>query len=115
MTASSNNNLLASPPALAGGETIATLVRHPCFTLEHIVSSGAASPDGFWYDQERAEWVLLLRGQAALRFESGETLELNAGDHLVIPARCRHRVERCSPDALWLALHYQEDAIKEMS
>ena len=101
-------NLLSPPPGTPGEETCATLLRHPAFTLEHLVSRGAASPDGFWYDQERAEWVLLLRGQAELRFESGETLQLTAGDPLLIPARRRHRVERTSPDALWLALHYQE-------
>ena len=108
MTPPSDNNLLEFSPGIAGDERIAALIDHPSFTLEHIVSNGAASPDGFWYDQERAEWVMLLRGEAALRFESGETMQLGAGDHLVIPARCRHRVERCSPDALWLALHYQE-------
>ena len=108
MTLPSNGNLLMPPPGIPGGETFVSLIEHPCFTLEHIVSNGTASPDGFWYDQQRAEWVLLLRGQADLRFESGATLQLAAGEHLVIPAHCRHRVERCSPDALWLALHYQE-------
>ena len=105
----STTNLLTPPPLPAGGETIAVLLDRPAFTLEHIVSNGAASPDGFWYDQERSEWVMLLRGEAALRFEAGETVHLAAGDHLVIPAHCRHRMERCSPDALWLALHYQDD------
>ena len=51
--------------------------------------------------------MLLLRGEAELCYESGESLTLYAGDSLVIPAHCRHRVERCSTDALWLALHYQ--------
>ncbi|MEI6178775.1 MAG: cupin domain-containing protein [Verrucomicrobiota bacterium] len=109
MTTLSVSNLLVSSSGIAGEETIATLIERPAFTLEHIVSKGAASPEGFWYDQERSEWVLLLRGEAALRFESGETLRLNAGDHLVIPARYRHRVESCSPDALWLALHYDDE------
>lgn len=94
---------------MAREETITALIDHPAFTLEHIVSRGAASPEGFWYDQDRPEWVLLLHGEAALRFESGETRQLVAGEHLVIPAHCRHRVESCSPDALWLALHYQDD------
>ena len=53
--------------------------------------------------------VLLLRGEATLGFDSGETRQLVAGDHFVIPAHCRHRVERCSPDAVWLALHYQDE------
>lgn len=108
MSPLSDKNLLSPPPGAPGEETIVNLIQHPSFALEHIVSRGAISPDGFWYDQERAEWVLLLRGQADLRFESGETVVLTAGDPLLIPAHRRHRVERCSPDALWLALHYQE-------
>lgn len=102
------HNLLTCPEPAPAGETSSPLVQHPAFTLEHIVSRGTASPEGFWYDQERSEWVLLLRGEAELRYESGESLALAAGDSLVIPARCRHRVERCSTDALWLALHYQD-------
>jgi cupin 2 domain-containing protein len=103
------NNLLSPPLGTPGAETSATLLRHPAFTLEHIVSRGGTSPDGFWYDQERAEWVLLLRGHALLRFESGESRHLTAGDPLLIPAHCRHRVDHSSPDALWLALHYQQE------
>jgi cupin 2 domain-containing protein len=107
METSAPANLLDTLSGEGGGETMAPLLEGRGFTLEHIVSRGAASPEGFWYDQERAEWVLLLRGEAELRFESGETRALTAGGHLVIPAHCRHRVERVSPDALWLALHHE--------
>lgn len=102
-------NLLDPPAGASGDETIDALVRHPAFTLEHIVSRGAASPEGFWYDQDRSEWVLLLRGDAELQFESGEFIHLTAGDPLLIPAHRRHRVERTSNDAVWLALHFTED------
>lgn len=74
--------------------------------LEWLVSHGQASPPGFWYDQPKDEWVLLLQGQATLLFEDGP-LELVAGDCLTIPARLRHRVERVSDDARWLALHFE--------
>ncbi len=104
-----NRNLLAPRAETSGEETIGVLIRHPAFTLEHIVSRGTASPDGFWYDQDRDEWVLLLRGEAEIRYESGETIRLAAGDPLLIPARCRHRVERTSDDAIWLALHHARD------
>lgn len=104
-----SDNLFVPPAVSHGAETVTTLLRHPAFTLEHIVSRGAASPDGFWYDQDRDEWVLLLRGEAGLRFESGEIVSLTAGDPLLIPAHRRHRVERTSPDAVWLALHHSPD------
>jgi hypothetical protein len=35
------------------------------------------------FDRPRAEWVLLLRGEAVLQFESGESLTLTAGGHLL--------------------------------
>ena len=102
------HNLFVPPPGPHGEESITALIRNPAFTLEHIVSRGAVSPDGFWYDQYRDEWVLLLRGEAELRFESGQIVSLTAGDPLLIPARCRHRVERTSEDAVWLALHHSQ-------
>lgn len=101
-----SHNLIVAPPGTPGDETTTTLIRNPAFTLEQIVSRGAASPDGFWYDQDRDEWVLLLRGEAELSFESGETIRLTAGDPLLIPAHRRHRVDRTSEDAIWLALHH---------
>jgi cupin 2 domain-containing protein len=108
MSPSVFGNLLKPNAGSPGEETIDALLQNPAFTLEHIVSCGAASPEGFWYDQDHPEWVLLLQGTAELRFDSGDAISLTAGDHLVIPAHCQHRVDHCSPDALWLALHYRE-------
>ncbi|MCG8543778.1 MAG: cupin domain-containing protein, partial [Alphaproteobacteria bacterium] len=76
--------------------------------LERILSTGHATPAGEWYDQPRAEWVVVLRGRAGLRFEDEETVRtLNPGDHLLIPAHARHRVEWTSDTepTVWLALH----------
>lgn len=50
--------------------------------------------------------MTLLRGTARLQFDEGD-LALTAGDALLIPAGRRHRVAACSPDAVWLALHFQ--------
>jgi cupin 2 domain-containing protein len=77
--------------------------------LERIVSLGQATPPGEWLDQDRAEWVMLLRGAARLRFEGESTArELQSGDYVNIPVHCRHRVEWTTPDepTIWLALHY---------
>ena len=92
----------------APGETIAVLASGGAFRLEHIVSRGAASPDGFWYDQENPEWVALLCGAAVLEFRAGR-LALRAGDGLLIPARLEHRVAETSADAVWLAAHFAAD------
>jgi cupin 2 domain-containing protein len=53
--------------------------------IERIVSHGHASPEEFWYDQDRHEWVVVLTGAARLRFED-ETVELKPGNFLNIPA-----------------------------
>ena len=76
--------------------------------IERIVSAGQASPEGFWYDQDHGEFVLLLAGSAALRIErERRARELVPGDYVFLPPHCRHRVERSSadPPAVWLALH----------
>ena len=98
-------NLFAALPPPAGGEIFQTLFADPGCRVERIVSHGHASAPGDWYDQDGDEWVVLLVGAAALRFEGGDDVELKAGDWITIPAHRRHRVEATSTDALWLAVH----------
>lgn len=77
--------------------------------LERIVSTGQTSPPGFWYDQDQAEFVLLVAGAATLRIEAeAQPRHLVAGDWLVLPPHCRHRVEwtQADPPTIWLAAHY---------
>ena len=76
------------------------------------MSTGHASPPGFWYDQPHAEWVLLLRGEARLAFDDGaETLLLQPGDFIDIAPHRRHRVEwtHASEPTIWLAIHYDSE------
>lgn len=93
-------------------ERFDTLVDDREVTIERIVSTGQASPPGFWYDNPRDEWVVLLAGGAALEFEGEPSIRtLRPGDYLRIPAHCRHRVvytEFEAPDAptVWLAVHF---------
>ena len=98
-------NLFANLGAASEAEVFETLLQRPGLRLERIVSCGYPSPPGHWYDQTGEEWVLLARGHAILEFEHS-TVTLFAGDHLTIPAHCRHRVAEVSPDAIWLALHF---------
>ena len=102
-------NLFGARPERLHDELVDVLVRTGAVRLERIVSLGHATPPGEWLDQEQDEWVLLLRGSAALAFED-ETgpVAMRPGDHLVIPARRRHRVEWTDPTdvTVWLALHY---------
>jgi cupin 2 domain-containing protein len=101
------SNLLSPDVAPGVGETVDSLLKGNGIRLERIVSCGHASPAGFWYDQQEAEWVMVLTGRARLTIE-GETedRELGPGDTLFLPARCRHRVTWTAPDqaTVWLAL-----------
>lgn len=85
------------------------LVERPGLRLERIVSTGQATPEGQWYDQEDDEWVLVVSGAARLRIE-GESAdrELGEGDWIMLPAHCRHRVTwtRAEPPTVWLAIHF---------
>jgi cupin 2 domain-containing protein len=80
--------------------------------IERIVSHGQASPHGTWYDQDEDEWVMLLEGEATLRFaceHNDRLLRLAPGMHVHIPAHVRHRVEWTAPDrpTIWLAVFYR--------
>jgi cupin 2 domain-containing protein len=100
-------NLLSSLPDASAGEITEALVSARGVRLERIVSSGQVSPPGYWYDQDEAEWVLLLEGSARLAIagESEDRL-LRKGDAVFLPAHCRHRVTWTDPDraTVWLAL-----------
>jgi len=97
----------STPTGPEAPEVFETLIQTPDLLVERIISCGQATPEGMWYDQEVDEWVVLVTGQATIRFEPGETVELNPGDSLLIPAHRRHRVEYTSvdPRCIWLAIH----------
>lgn len=90
----------ATPPE--AGERFETLGELGSVEIERIVSSSL--PEPLEYDLPRDEWVLLLRGTARLEIDD-ETVELAAGDYVLLPAHTRHRVAATSDGALWLALH----------
>lgn len=108
MTQSGGNLFAAIAPRLAH-EEITTLLTSAGVRIERIVSHGQASPPGFWYDQPQAEWVIVVAGRAALRFEDDDaTIRMDPGDWLHIPAHRRHRVEWTDPTqaTIWLAVHH---------
>lgn len=100
-------SLFADIPHLLPEEVCQTLLENPAVRIERILSKGHSSPDLGWYDQEQAEWVLLLQGQARLSFLNGDTLNMSAGDYLLLPAHCKHKVDWTSsePTCIWLAIH----------
>jgi len=104
-------NLLRDLPDTRGGEITETLLAAPGVRIERIVSLGQASPPGFWYDQDEAEWVMLLAGAARLRFADEETDSvLSPGDWVHIAPHRRHRIEWTDPavPTVWLAIFHRE-------
>jgi cupin 2 domain-containing protein len=101
-------NLLTKLPPPSPAETIETLLARGGVRVERIVSTGQASPPGFWYDQSEHEFVVLIAGAATLRFEGEEAFALGPGDYVEIPAHRRHRVEatQAEPPTVWLALFF---------
>jgi cupin 2 domain-containing protein len=75
-------NIFADLSRALGQEQFLTLFENDAVTIERIVSRCSSSPPGFWYDQPRDEWVIMLRGHATLEFEGGELFEMREGDYL---------------------------------
>ncbi len=101
-----SHNLFDLPYPLPDDELFTDLLHADSVRIERIVSTGQTTPAGQWYDQEEDEWVALLQGEAILEYDTGENLRLSAGDHILLPARCRHRVAYTStePPCIWIAI-----------
>jgi cupin 2 domain-containing protein len=104
-------NLLADlPRGTVPEEVVTQLLRATHVRIERIVSTGQASPPGFWYDQDEGEWVVVLAGAARLLIAGErEPRLLKTGDFVDLPAHTRHRVEWTDPAAatVWLAVFYR--------
>jgi cupin 2 domain-containing protein len=104
-------NLFSHVPKAGEQEFCETICTRQGVRIERIVSHGQTTPAGEWYDQSWDEWVLLLTGSARLLVDGDESpRSLGPGDHLLLPAGRRHRVEWTDPDkdTVWLAVHIGE-------
>ncbi len=104
-----NGNLLDDLPTILAREHSTTLLDAANLRLVRIVSTGQATPEGQWFDQDDNEWVMVVTGKARIGFDDGTPERvLGPGDYIHIPAHRRHRVEWTDPEepTVWLALHY---------
>jgi cupin 2 domain-containing protein len=101
-------NLFASIPKHLSTEFFQTIISSDEISIECIISKGHKSEQNSWYDQDRNEWVLLLKGAARLEF-TNKTLNLKPGDYVNILAHEKHRVDWTTPDeeTIWLAIFYR--------
>lgn len=103
-------NLFDDLPDRLPDERVDVIVDSPGVRIERIVSTGHMTPPGEWYDQDADEWVVVLRGRARVRLEGEpDARDLYPGDHLLLRAHVRHRVEWTddSGPTVWLAVHHR--------
>jgi len=103
------NNIFQDIPEKLKEELIEVLIETKGIRIERIVSMRHASPPGYWYDQDKDEYVILLKGSAGILFEGKDDVTvMGPGDHVNIPAHVRHRVEwtDASEETVWLAVFY---------
>ncbi len=104
-----NGNVFSAIPHRLRDEIFETLVDSEKVLVQRIISDAHKSPEGFWYDQPEGEFVMLLEGSAALRFEGEDDPHvLEPGDWVDIPAHVKHRVEWTDSEqkTIWLAVFY---------
>jgi cupin 2 domain-containing protein len=104
-----SGNLFSNIPHHMGDEVFDTILAFDGCEIKRIISKGHQSPPDYWYDQERNEWVVVLKGAAALKFKNEDNVvEMMPGSYVHIPAHCKHRVEWTDPDVetIWLAMYY---------
>ena len=98
-------NIFSNIPSDLSKELFEDILKTDCFKMERIISNEHSSPEGFWYDQDQDEWVIVLKGSAALLFKGeSQSIELSAGDYILIKAHQHHRVEWTAKDTVWLAI-----------
>jgi len=104
------SNLFNDLPSNLSEELVTVLAKNQHVRIERIVSTGHASPEGFWYDQNEHEWIIVLKGEAKLAFEVGHSVTMKPGDNVLIPAHTRHRIEWTTAEepTVWLAIFYDE-------
>ena len=102
-------NIFSGIQKQAPEEVLETILQTGQFKIERIISNGHSTAEGEWYDQDKCEWVLVVKGTAGLLFEgSNKTVTMKTGDYINIPEHQKHRVEWTDPEeeTIWLAVHY---------
>lgn len=107
MNSCAKNNIFDNFPSEVPEEIFESIIQTRTIKIERILSKGQNSEEGFWYDQDQAEWVLVVKGKAQLEFED-KVIELTPGDYVNIKAHEKHRVKWTTPEeeTIWLAIFY---------
>ena len=101
-------NIFDSIPDNLDEEVFDLLIQNRNIMIERIISKGQSSPKSGWYNQNKDEWVIVLRGEALISFENDDDVNLKAGDHIHIPAFTKHKVKwtDSGTETIWLAVFF---------
>ena len=101
-------NIFDSIPENLDEEVFDLLLKNENIKIERIISKGHTSPKSGWYNQNKNEWVIVLKGEALISFEDGKDIKLKVGSHLHISAHTKHKVKWTAPETetIWLAVFY---------
>ena len=104
-----SKNIFSNIPESLPDEFFEDIISTENFRIERIISRGHKTPKDKWYDQDKNEWVMVLKGNAELLFEEGnKIIKMKEGDYINIPTHVKHRVEKTDSgeETVWLAIHY---------
>lgn len=102
------NNIFDTPKNnISEEEIFIKLCSSPEVYIEKIISTGQSTPENQWLEDKRAEWVILLKGNAGIKFFDSGEFHLREGDYFFIPAFTKHQVTYTSsePECVWLAVY----------
>lgn len=95
---------LKNIPSKSSKEMFELVLKNKDIKIERIISYGQTSDKDFWYDQDEDEFVLVLEGNAKIRYDNGEIFELEKGSSLYIKAHTKHQVIYTANPTVWLAV-----------
>lgn len=98
-------NIFDLPSLPLNDELTTILQENNKIRIERIISTGQTSG---WYDQDEAEFIILVEGIAKLEFENNRFIVMKKGDTLLIHPRQLHRVVYTSthPPCIWVCVFY---------
>lgn len=101
-------NIFNAIPEQLDEELLEVIARSGSTRIERIVSQGHCSAADDWYDQAQNEFVIVLQGEAVLRYADGKEITMVPGSYINIPAHTRHQVRWTDPEVktVWLAVFY---------
>lgn len=90
-------------------EIFETILLNENIKVERIISAGQKTPEELWIEEDKDEWVILLQGEARIKFTDGNETELKKGDYITIHSGVKHKVTYTSrhPVCIWLAIYFK--------